>query len=94
MRVAASLSGERFEKNEIDAATGRSSGAIAQSLNRLITENLLYRDDHGVYAYTAPLFGDFARPLRANVDNRLQRVYQKLGISRRSQLADLLANSP
>lgn len=61
MRVAASLGGERFEKNEIDAATERSSGAIAQSLNRLITDNLLYRDDHGVYAYTAPLFGDYMR---------------------------------
>lgn len=61
MRVAASLGGERFEKNEIDAATTRSSGAIAQSLNRLIADNLLYRDDHGVYAYTAPLFGDFLR---------------------------------
>ncbi|MEJ7787231.1 MAG: ATP-binding protein [Solirubrobacteraceae bacterium] len=61
MRVAAGLGGERFEKNEIDAATQKSSGAIAQSLNRLIADNLLYRDDHGVYAYTAPLFGDFLR---------------------------------
>lgn len=61
MRVAASLGGERFEKSELDAATTRSSGAIAQSLNRLIADNLLYRDDHGVYAYTAPLSGDFLR---------------------------------
>ncbi len=68
MRVAASLGGERFEKNEIDAATTRSSGAIAQSLNRLITDNLLYRDDHGVYAYTAPLFGDFLRRRHPRLD--------------------------
>jgi AAA ATPase-like protein len=61
MRVAASLDGERFEKGELDAAATRSPGAIAQSLNRLIADNLLYRDDHGVYAYTAPLFGDFLR---------------------------------
>jgi len=61
LRVAASLGAERFEKNEIDAATRRSSGAIAQSLGRLIADNLVYRDDHGVYAYTAPLFGDFLR---------------------------------
>jgi hypothetical protein len=61
MRVAAGLGGERFEKSDLDAATTRSSGAIAQSLNRLIADNLLYRDDHGVYAYTAPLFGDFLR---------------------------------
>lgn len=61
LRIASSLGGERFEKSEIDAATGRSSGAISQSLNRLIADNLLYRDDHGVYAYTAPLFGDFLR---------------------------------
>lgn len=67
MRVAASLGGERFEKNEIDAATTRSSGAIAQSLNRLIADNLLYRDDHGVYAYTAPLFGDFLRRRHARL---------------------------
>lgn len=59
--MAASLGAERFEKNEIDAAAGRSSGAIAQSLNRLIADNLLFRDDHGVYAYTAPLFGDYLR---------------------------------
>ena len=68
MRVAASLGGERFEKNEIDAATTRSSGAIAQSLNRLVADNLLYRDDHGVYAYTAPLFGDFLRRRHSRLD--------------------------
>lgn len=61
LRVAASLGEERFEKSEIDAATRRTSGAIAQSLGRLIADNLIYRDDHGVYAYTAPLFGDFLR---------------------------------
>ena len=61
LRVAAHLGGERFEKSDIDRATPRSSGAIAQSLNRLIADNLLYRDDHGIYAYTAPLFGDFLR---------------------------------
>jgi hypothetical protein len=61
LRVAASLGAERFEKSQIDAATRRTSGAIAQSLGRLIADNLLYRDDHGVYAYTAPLFGDFLR---------------------------------
>jgi AAA ATPase domain len=68
MRVAASLGGERFEKNEIDAATTKSSGAIAQSLNRLIADNLLFRDDHGVYAYTAPLFGDFLRRRHPRLD--------------------------
>lgn len=68
MRVAADLGAERFEKNEIDAATTRSTGAIAQSLNRLITDNLLFRDDHGVYAYTAPLFGDFMRRRHPRLD--------------------------
>jgi hypothetical protein len=68
MRVAASLGGERFEKNGIDAATTKSSGAIAQSLNRLIADNLLFRDDHGVYAYTAPLFGDFMRRRHPRMD--------------------------
>lgn len=61
LRVAAALGDERFEKNAIDAATDKTSGAIAQSLNRLIIDNLLFRDDRGVYAYTAPLFGDFVR---------------------------------
>ncbi len=61
LRVAASLGGERFVKAELDAAGMRSSGAIAQSLIRLISGNLVYRDDHGVYAYTAPMFGDFMR---------------------------------
>ncbi len=61
LRVAASLGGERFEKRALDSAQHRSAGAISQSLRRLIEDNLVYRDDHGVYAYTAPLFGDFLR---------------------------------
>ena len=61
LRVAASLEGERFTKADIDATTKRSTGALAQSLSRLIADNLIYRDDHGIYAYTAPLFGDFMR---------------------------------
>ena len=61
LRVAASLGGERFTKSDLDAATGRSTGALAQSLIRLIADNLIYRDDHGIYAYTAPMFGDFMR---------------------------------
>ena len=48
-------------KADLDATTERSTGAIAQSLARLIDDNILYRDDHGVYAYTAPMFGDFMR---------------------------------
>ncbi len=61
LRVAASLGGERFTKAELDAAEGRSRGALSQSLARLIEDQLVYRDDHGVYAYTAPMFGDFLR---------------------------------
>jgi hypothetical protein len=61
LRVAASLGGERFTKAALDETTKRSTGAIAQSLTRLIDDNILYRDDHGVYAYTAPMFGDFMR---------------------------------
>jgi AAA ATPase domain len=61
LRVAASLGGERFTKADLDTATGRSTGALAQSLTRLIADNLTYRDDHGVYAYTAPRFGEFMR---------------------------------
>ena len=61
LRVAASLGGERFTKADLDTATGRSTGALAQSLTRLIADNLTYRDDHGVYAYTAPMFGEFMR---------------------------------
>jgi hypothetical protein len=61
LRVAASLGGERFTKADLDTATSRSTGALAQSLIRLIADNLIYRDDHGVYAYTAPMFGDFTR---------------------------------
>jgi hypothetical protein len=61
LRVTASLGGERFTKAGLDAATKRSTGALSQSLIRLIADNLIYRDDHGVYAYTAPMFGDFMR---------------------------------
>jgi hypothetical protein len=61
LRVAASLGDERFTKAELDAVTSRSTGALAQSLIRLIADNLIYRDDHGVYPYTAPMSGDFMR---------------------------------
>jgi hypothetical protein len=37
-------------------------------VNPLIADNLLYRDDHGVYAYTAPLFGDFLRRRHPRLD--------------------------
>jgi hypothetical protein len=61
LRLAASLGGESFAKADLDTATTKSTGATAVSLNRLVGENLVYRDAHGVYAYTAPLFGDFVR---------------------------------
>ena len=61
LRIAAALGEERFAKADLDAATAKSPGAVAQSLLRLIADNLVYRDDHGVYAYTAPMFGDFMR---------------------------------
>jgi len=68
LRVAASLGGERFTKADLDATTSRSTGALAQSLIRLIADNLVYRDDHGVYAYTAPMFGDFMRRRHQRLD--------------------------
>jgi hypothetical protein len=61
LRAAASLGSESFTKVDLDAEDARTTGALAVSLNRLIADNLVYRDDHGVYAYTAPLFGDFMR---------------------------------
>ncbi len=61
LRLAAALGGETFTKAALTAAARRSSGAVDQSLRRLIADNLVYRDDHGVYAYTAPVFGDFMR---------------------------------
>jgi len=61
LTVAATLGDGRFTKADLDTATSRSTGALAQSLMRLIANNLVYRDDHGVYAYTAPMFGDFMR---------------------------------
>lgn len=61
LRIAASLGEERFTKADLDAAETRSGNALSQSLKRLIADHLLYRGDHGVYAYTAPMFGDFLR---------------------------------
>ncbi len=61
LRVAASLGGESFTKADLDTAESRSGNALSQSLKRLIADHLLYRGDHGVYAYTAPMFGDFLR---------------------------------
>jgi hypothetical protein len=36
--------------------------------NRLIACKLVFRDDHGVYAYTAPLLGDFMRRRHPRLD--------------------------
>ena len=68
LRVAASLDGERFTKADLDTAASRSTGALAQSLIRLIADDLIYRDGHGVYAYTAPMFGDFMRRRHPRLD--------------------------
>ena len=79
LRVAASLGGERFTKAELDAATGRSTGALSQSLIRLIADNIVYRDDHGVYAYTAPMFGDFMRRRHLTAPGRRVTGRHKMG---------------
>jgi len=61
LRIAASLGGESFTTSAVGIADARSTGAVDQSLRRLVLDNLLYRDDHGVYAYTAPVFGEYLR---------------------------------
>lgn len=69
MRVAGSLGGETFEKAALDGASSKTPNALSQSLNRLIADNLIFRDDHGVYRYTAPLFGDFLRRRHPRLDD-------------------------
>ncbi len=62
LRVAAALGGERFEIATLAAQfDGRKANATQQSVNRLLKSNHIYRVSQGVYAYTAPLFGDFLR---------------------------------
>jgi AAA ATPase domain len=62
LRVAAALGGERFEIAALAAQfKSRNANAIQQSVNRLLKSNHIYRVSQGVYAYTAPLFGDFVR---------------------------------
>lgn len=62
LRVAAALGGEQFEIAELAAQfQSRNANATRQSVNRLLKSNHIYRVSHGVYAYTAPLFGDFVR---------------------------------
>jgi hypothetical protein len=62
LRVAASLGGERFEiARLIEEIRTRKPNATQQSVNRLLQKNLIYRFEQGVYAYTAPLFGEFVR---------------------------------
>ena len=62
LRIAASLGGEQFEVRRLgEEITSRNQNANQQSVNRLLQGNLLYRVQQGVYAYTAPLFGDFVR---------------------------------
>jgi AAA ATPase domain len=62
LRVAAALDGERFEIAALAAQfKNRNANATQQSVNRLLKSNHIYRVSQGVYAYTAPLFGDFLR---------------------------------
>lgn len=62
LRVAAALEGERFEIATLAAQfKSRNANATQQSVNRLLKSNHIYRVSQGVYAYTAPLFGDFLR---------------------------------
>jgi hypothetical protein len=62
LRVAAALGGEQFEIATLAAQfEGRNANATQQSVNRLLKSNHIYRVSQGVYAYTAPLFGDFLR---------------------------------
>lgn len=62
LRIAASLGDERFEISRlIEEITSRKPNATQQSVNRLLQRNLIYRFEQGVYAYTAPLFGEFVR---------------------------------
>jgi len=61
-RVAASLGGEQFEIAKLAGQfQSRNANAVQQSVNRLLKSNHIYRVSQGVYAYTAPLFGDFVR---------------------------------
>ena len=68
LRIAASLGGESFTTSAVGDADSRSIGAVDQSLRRLVMDNLLYRDDHGVYAYTAPVFGEYLRRSHPRLD--------------------------
>ncbi|MDE3133379.1 MAG: ATP-binding protein [Acidobacteriota bacterium] len=62
LRVAASLGDEQFEVAKLAAQfQSRNANAVQQSVNRLLKSNHIYRVSQGVYAYTAPLFGDFVR---------------------------------
>jgi hypothetical protein len=62
LRVAGSLEGEEFRVSDINNAIARrKANANAQSLNRLVEANTIYRRAYGVYGYTAPLYGDFLR---------------------------------
>ncbi len=62
LRVAADLDGEQFEIAKLAAQfQTRNANATQQSVNRLLKSNHVYRVSQGVYAYTAPLFGDFVR---------------------------------
>lgn len=69
LRIAASLGGETFTTAALLAAGARKPKAIDQSLRRLVQDNLIYRDDHGVYCYTAPVFGEFMRRRHPRLDD-------------------------
>jgi hypothetical protein len=62
LRVAAGLGGEHFEVSKLASQfKSRNANATQQSVNRLLKSNHIFRVSQGIYAYTAPLFGDFVR---------------------------------
>src|SRR5262249_21765179 len=62
LRVAAGLGDEQFEISRLASQfKSRNANATQQSVNRLLKSNHIFRVSQGMYAYTAPLFGDFVR---------------------------------
>jgi len=59
--AAASLGGESFEVGRLKESMKKNNSALSAQLANMCDNNIIYREKHGIYAYTVPKFGEFLR---------------------------------
>lgn len=61
MRALAGLGAEPQRSSDVAAAMGRKGSSVAPIRDSLIKKGMLYAPEHGMIAFTVPLFDEFMR---------------------------------